>query len=49
MPRPSPPEFRARAFALANAILDYIAIFYNRQRRHSGLEYRTLIEHELHC
>jgi transposase InsO family protein len=34
---------------LANAIFDYIEIFYNRQRRHSGLEYRTSTEHELHC
>jgi putative transposase len=32
-----------------NAIFDYIEIFYNRQRCHSGLEYRTPIEHELHC
>ncbi|MET3176637.1 UNVERIFIED_ORG: transposase InsO family protein [Arthrobacter sp. UYCu721] len=34
---------------LANAIFDYIEIFYNRQRRHSGIDYRTPIEHELHC
>ncbi len=33
---------------LANAIFDYIEIFYNRQRRHSGLDYRTPIEYELH-
>ena len=33
---------------LANAIFEYIEIFYNRQRRHSGLDYRTPIEHELH-
>ena len=32
---------------LANAIFDYIEIFYNRQRRHSSLDYRTPIEHEL--
>lgn len=32
---------------LANAMLDYIEIFYNRQRRHSGLGYRTPIEYEL--
>ena len=32
---------------LANAIFDYIEIFYNRQRRHSSLGYRTPIEHEL--
>jgi putative transposase len=29
---------------LANAMFDYIEIFYNRQRRHSGLGYRTPIE-----
>jgi putative transposase len=34
---------------LANAIFDYIEIFYNHHRRHYGLEYRTPIEHELHC
>lgn len=34
---------------LANGIFDYIEVFYNRQRRHSGLDYRTPIEHELHC
>lgn len=34
---------------LVNAIFDYIEIFYNRQRRHSGLDYRTPIEHGLHC
>jgi putative transposase len=33
---------------LGNAIFDYIEIFYNRQRRHSGLDYRTPVEHELH-
>lgn len=32
---------------LANAIFDYIEIFYNRQRRHSSLDYRTPLEHEL--
>jgi transposase InsO family protein len=32
---------------LANAIFDYIEIFYNRQRRHSQLIYSTPIEHEL--
>jgi hypothetical protein len=32
---------------LANAIFEYIEIFHNRQRRHSGLEYRTPIEFEL--
>lgn len=30
---------------LANAIFDYIEIFYHRQRRHFGLDYRTPIEH----
>jgi hypothetical protein len=32
---------------LANAIFDYIEIFYNRQRRNSQLGYSTPIEHEL--
>lgn len=32
---------------LANAIFDYLAIFPNRQRRHSALGYRTPIEYEL--
>ncbi|WP_085997865.1 IS3 family transposase [Nocardia jiangxiensis] len=32
---------------LANAIFDYIEIFYNPQRRHSSLGYRTPIEFEL--
>jgi transposase InsO family protein len=32
---------------LANANFDYIEIFYNRQRRHSSLGYRTPIEFEL--
>ncbi len=32
---------------LANAIFDYIEIFYNRQRRHSQLDYASPIEHEL--
>ena len=32
---------------LANAMFDYIEIFYNRQRRHSGLGYRNPIEYEL--
>lgn len=32
---------------LANAIFEYIEIFYNRQRRHSAIDYRTPIEHEL--
>lgn len=30
---------------LVNATFDYIEIFYNRQRRHSGLYYRAPIEH----
>ncbi len=33
---------------LANAIFEYIEIFYNRQRRHSSIDYRTPIEYELH-
>ncbi|SEG85813.1 Transposase InsO and inactivated derivatives [Actinacidiphila yanglinensis] len=32
---------------LANAIFEFIEIFYNRQRRHSALGYRTPIEYEL--
>jgi transposase InsO family protein len=32
---------------LANAIFDYLEIFHNRQRRHSGLGMRTPIEFEL--
>ncbi len=32
---------------LANAMFDYIEIFYNRQRRHSGLGHSTPIEYEL--
>ena len=32
---------------LANAIFDYIEIFYNRQRRHSGISYVSPVEHEL--
>jgi len=32
---------------LANAIFEYIEIFYNRTRRHSQLAYATPIEHEL--
>ncbi|MFE3799440.1 IS3 family transposase, partial [Nocardia tengchongensis] len=32
---------------LANAIFDYIEIFYNRQRRHSQLDYVSPTEHEL--
>ncbi len=32
---------------LANAIFEYIEIFYNRQRRHSSLGYRTPIEFEV--
>ncbi len=33
--------------APANANFDYIEIFYNRQRRHSALGYRTPIEYKL--
>jgi transposase InsO family protein len=43
------PETLEERTDLANAIFDYIEIFYNRQRRHSGLEYRTPLEYELHC
>lgn len=32
---------------LADAIFEFIEIFYNRQRRHSALGYRTTIEYEL--
>ncbi len=32
---------------LANAIFEYIEIFYNRRRRHSSLGMRTPIEYEL--
>ncbi|SEO94235.1 Integrase core domain-containing protein [Actinacidiphila rubida] len=32
---------------LANAIFEFIAIFSNRQRRHSALVYRTPIGYEL--
>jgi putative transposase len=32
---------------LANAIIEYIEIFPDRQRRHSALGYRTPIEYEL--
>ena len=43
---PNRKKWRTRV-DLANAIFDYIEIFYNRQRRHSQLEYLTPIEHEL--
>ena len=33
---------------LANAVFEYIKIFYNRLRRHSKLGYVSPIEHELH-
>lgn len=32
---------------LANAIFEYIEIFYNRQRRHSQLDYESPVTHEL--
>ena len=32
---------------LANAIFDYIKIFFNRQRSHSQLKYLSPVEHEL--
>jgi putative transposase len=34
---------------LANAMFEYIEIFYNRQRRHSELNYRTPVEYEIAC
>jgi putative transposase len=34
-------RFRTRAQAKA-AIFEYIEVFYNRQRRHSGIGYKTL-------
>ena len=34
-------------FDLADAILDYIEILYNRQRRHSQLGNLSPVEHEL--
>jgi putative transposase len=39
-------KWRTR-LGLANAILGYIEIFYNRQRRHSQLEYLSPVEHEV--
>jgi putative transposase len=36
-------RFRARAEAKA-AVFDYVEVFYNRQRLHSALGYRTPIE-----
>jgi transposase InsO family protein len=32
---------------LSNAMFDYIEIFYNRQRRHSSLDYVSPIEFEV--
>ena len=32
---------------LANAIFEYLEIFYNRQRRHSALGMRTPVEYEI--
>jgi transposase InsO family protein len=32
---------------LANAIFDYVEVFYNRQRRHSSLDYVSPVEFEL--
>ena len=32
---------------LANAIFEYIEVFYNRRRRHSALEYATPHEYDL--
>ena len=38
-----PAQFRTRAEAKA-AVFDYIEVFYNRQRLHSALGYRTPAE-----
>ena len=32
---------------LTNAMFDYIEVFYNRQRRHSSLDYVSPVEFEL--
>ena len=32
--------------ALRTAVFDFIEVFYNRQRRHSTLDYHTPIDHE---
>ncbi len=32
---------------LTNAIFDYIEVFYNRQRRHSSLDYASPVEFEM--
>ena len=32
---------------LTNAIFDYVEVFYNRQRRHSSLDYVSPVEFEL--
>ncbi|GAA1504978.1 hypothetical protein GCM10009761_03350 [Agromyces terreus] len=37
----------ATGVELANAIFEYIEIFYNRRRRHSAVGYLTPIEYEL--
>jgi transposase InsO family protein len=39
-------EWKTRV-EMANAIFEYIEIFYNRQRRHSSIGYRIPIEYEL--
>jgi len=39
-------QWRMRA-EFSNAIFDYIKIFYNRQRRHSQLDYLLPIEFQL--
>ena len=41
------PSFGSIGDGLDNAMFDYIEIFYNFQRRHSQLRYRTPIEFEL--
>jgi putative transposase len=32
--------------ALRTAVFDFLEVFYNRQRRHSTLDYRTPVDHE---
>lgn len=32
-----------------NSLFDYIEIFYNRQRRHSALQYMNPCQYELYC
>ena len=39
-------EWKTR-LELTNAMFDYIEIFYNRQRRHSSIDYVSPVEFEL--